>query len=361
MRSYGGYGSYRGRNRGRTALKVLIAVLLAVLILVVVGFLLLEPYIVYTGNGVRLDLPFSHRDGETPAVPTPEVSLPLVVITPAPTPTPAPETFRAVALPRSALTDGTAAGLIAAAGGNAAVFDMKADDGSLGYVSDLERARTAGASAADPGLNEAIRALNQGALHTVARVSCFRDNKVPYQDNTTAIRTSAGNWRDGGGIRWMSPARASARAYVIGVCRELCELGFDEIVLDHCAFPTDDDGDLSYIRARDAYPSDKLSQVEGFYRELRAALAEYPEVKLSLITGEAVLNGDAADPSGQTAAQLAVYADRVWAPLAERNISDYAGALEAAGMENAAARLVLLTDALPAGETGNWALLEVES
>ena len=98
----------------------------------------------------------------------------MVVTTPEPTPTPEPEEdFRGILLPNSALYDGTAAQRVEAAGATAALFDMKADDGSLGYISGLALAIQAEASAADPALNAAIQLLNGGEVYTVARVSCF--------------------------------------------------------------------------------------------------------------------------------------------------------------------------------------------
>ncbi|UQT49148.1 putative glycoside hydrolase [Flavonifractor plautii] len=160
---------------------------------------------------------------------------------------------------------------------------MKADDGSLGYISGLALAIQAEASAADPALNAAIQLLNGGEVYTVARVSCFRDNLVPRSDMSLAIHTNAGNWRDSGDTRWLSPANESARQYVVGVCRELAALGFDEILLDNWAFPTD--GELGWIKADANYPADgRTAALEVFLEEVRAGLAEFPEVKVSLVT-----------------------------------------------------------------------------
>ena len=355
-----GYGAYRGRSRGRTFLKILILVLVALLIATVVAFFRLEPYIIYTSDGIRLDLPGHGEDTAPPSAPA--VDPPVIIVTPEPTPTPEPEVFMALQLPRSALVEGTAEEQLREAGANAAVFDMKADDGSLGYVSDLELARTTGASSAEPGLNEAIRQLTGGDVYTVARVSCFRDNTVPYNDNSTALRTAIGNWRDRENIRWLSPARESACEYVAGICRELAALGFDEILLDYPAFPTESDGSLDNLTVGEAYPAEALeTAVEEFYSAVRAALAGYPATMLSIVSSEAGLSGDPADQSGQTVSQLAEYADRVWAPEPVQSTSNYAGALEAAGMEDAGIRLVLMTDALPVGEAGFWAVMDLNN
>lgn len=148
----------------------------------------------------------------------------------------------------------------------------------------------------------------------MARVSCFRDNLVPRSDMSLAIHTNAGNWRDSGDTRWLSPANESARQYVVGVCRELAALGFDEILLDNWAFPTD--GELGWIKADANYPADgRTAALEVFLEEVRAGLAEFPEVKVSLVTTASAAAGGAVE-SGQTAALLE-RADRVLVRLGE--------------------------------------------
>ena len=308
-----GYDSYRGRSRFRTVMKVLIGVLLVVLVLAVAALIWLEPYLGYSAGGIRINLPFFRREqpeetGGAPVV----VTTPEVIPTPAPTPEEQAD-FRAVLLPNTALYDGTAAEQLQAAGANTAVFDMKADDGTLGYISELALAAQAEVSAADPALNAAIQLLNDGDITTVARVSCFRDNSVPYYRNSLALHTSGGNWRDGGGSRWLSPASAEARQYAADVCRELAGLGFDEILLDNWAFPAGGEG----ILADDNYPADdgRTAVLEGFLDQVEEALAGYPEVRVSLVTTSAAAAGEAPE-TGQTAALLE-RADRVLVSLGE--------------------------------------------
>ncbi len=40
------------------------------------------------------------------------------------------------------------------------------------------------------------------------------------------------------GQTWLDPTQETVQAYLIGLCRELADLGFDEILLTHCAYPT---------------------------------------------------------------------------------------------------------------------------
>ena len=344
------YDPYRGRGRLRAFLKVLIVILVIALAVAVATFFLLDRHLVISADGYRLELPF-FRQEETPA-PSPEDTggdLPLVVETPGatrPVVAPAAEAIRGVLLPRTALYDGTAEELVAAVGGSAAIFDMKADDGSLGYISQQPLAVTAKVSADNPAINAAIRGLNAGELYTVARVSCFRDNAAPYYDNTTALRSSAGNWRDSEGIRWLSVGRQSARDYVAGVCAELAELGFDEILLDCAAYPVD--GGTDRIVRGDAYdPDDLTGPVAEFYAQVARALEDYPQVRLSIVAGEALLTGED-DGSGQTPELLRQYARRVWVTLPESGLTRPSGDL-------AAAQVVWMAAQEPSGAE-NWAI-----
>lgn len=353
-----GYGAYRGRSRSQTILKVIIVILLIVLILVAGAYVVLEKFGVYTSDGFRLELPFESSSKE----PDTEESQPLVVVstdpeptaTPTPTPEPTPAAVQAVKLLRTALTDGTAVRQVQAAGGNAVLFDMKADDGTLGYVSQLALATDTGASAEDAALNETIRTLTSGELYTVARVSCFRDNTVPYNEPTLGVKTYKDyNWRDNGNIRWMSPTNAQVRQYVTDVCLELAGLGFDEILLDNSTYPTD--GALVNIRPGDAYDETQFETViSGFYAQVKSALAaQYPDVKLSIVTDEGVLQNGSDPESGQSLTGLAASADRVWARLEELPAAEGRNRLVAAGMDGSC----LVTVGSQAGAAGeSWAI-----
>ena len=191
-----------------------------------------------------------------------------------------------------------------AAGYDGVVVTMKASDGGLNYVSDLPLAADCGASSGDPNRNQALKNLNQTqGLYTVAQVSCLRDEAlVEYDPGLALQRVSGSPWRDETGVSWLDPADAQVQGYLIGVCRELAQLGFDEILLTDCSFPTQ--GALDCLR-----PQGKKAEVlEAFCRQLQGALADFPVV-LS-VEGQ----GDwasAQGESGQTAGLLATFG-RVW-------------------------------------------------
>ena len=311
MRRYG-YDPYHGRSRGRTALKILIGVLLCLLVLAVAALLFLEPYIHYTSDGVRVELPFFQGKGEEPDPPEDTTPLQLTTPSPSPTNTPEPEAdFRGVLLPAAALTDGTAQSQVDSNGGTAAIFSMKGTDGALGYQSQT----TLGTSSEQEGINEAIQTLNGGELYTVAWLSCFRDNTLPWNNRALGIHSNSGNWRDDESIRWSSPAVESVRTYVAQVCGELAGLGFDELLLDNCGFPTR--GTVSYIKSDSNYDPDTLTQtMETFFQTLDQTMAQYPEVKVSVVTSLSVLNGGS-DGSGLTLDLLKQYADKVYVQAPE--------------------------------------------
>ena len=306
------YNTYRGQPTWKRVLKTLVVVLLVLAVLAGAAVLYLQQYLVYSDDGVRLELPFLRGDPAETATPTPDppATQPVVVVTQEPTPEPVVVANDPVLLPFEALYDGTAADLVAAAGGDCALFDMKGDDGKLSYLSDLAQAQRARLSPDDRSLNAAIRALNQeDGLYTIARVSCFKDNAITSYYQNFAILTNSGyRWTDPAGIHWTSPTSADVRDYLTAVCAELAQLGFDEILLDNAGYP--DQGNLHYIRKGAAYDATQFSAVVGgFYGQVAAALAQY-DVKLSVVTTVQALAGEDA-LTGQTPENLAA-ADRLW-------------------------------------------------
>lgn len=334
MRNSYGYDSYRGRSTAKTVLTVLVVVLLILLILVVGFFVFAQRYVVYYDDGsVHFEFPWTTQAQPAPT-PTPEQP-PVVVMTPdptpEPTPTPAPLPLL-VELPVSSLTGGTAAAEVAQAGGNAALFTMKGENGHLAYASQEPWANYAKVTETDPTLNEAIAAaLKEDGLYAVARVCCFKDDDTPYYyGRSNGLRDGNGNWRDETGSRWFSPAAQGARNYIIGICQEVAALGFDELWLDYCFFPAA--GRTDRILRGDAYNDGTLTgDLEGFYVQLHDALAQtYPTVKLSFTAASTMLSGTDNNPSGQTPEQLRAYADKIYLSPAPEG-EDYSPILETLG------------------------------
>lgn len=355
-----GYQSYRGRSGRSGPLKILVILLAVVLLVLAAVFFWLQDYMVYTPDGVQLELPFGRSD-PTPT-PTPEptpvlpVVDPVVQTTPPKEETPEGGALRAVEVSLDSLLAGTAMEELEAAGGNAILLDMKDEQGRLAYVSDLELAKAAGVSGADLAVNYAIATLKEEGVYLVARMECFRDNQLPLHDHGLAIHTNSGyRWTDPDKLRWSSPTNTEVQAYLTAVAGELAALGFDEIVLDSAGYPTQ--GNLHYIKKGDAYNAEEFSTViNSFYRQMVAAVEERG-ARLGVITTPEVLTAGQDANSGQTAAGLAESVWRVWLEPGAADPSLLAYALESAGMTRPEQRLVLSGGGGAADSLGSWAKL----
>lgn len=357
------YGGYRGRAKSTVILRRLALVLLVLLAALVGLYVWLKPHMIYTPNGVELDLPWFQSESvpqETPAAPagTPE---PSVEPEPSPEPvTPANSAVYAVEVTAEDLLDGSAKSKLETAGGNALLVTMKDAEGRLAYVSELELAQTLQSSGGDLTINETIRSLHEEGVYLVARMECFRDELLPYYDIGTALRTHSGyRWTDPEGIHWVDPTNETVRNYLKDVARELAELGFDEIVLTNAAYPTE--GHLEYLQEGASYPVNQengLSQVlDQLYEELSVVLADTP-AKLSVESRESVLINGSDEHSGQTVPVLAAHAWRVWVPLEEAGVAGLSKTLTQAGMTQPGQGTVLMAvQSMDLPEEQSWALL----
>ena len=148
-------------------------------------------------------------------------------------------------------------------------------------------------------------------LYTVARISCLRDDALAETYPSLALKRDSGSlWRDREGHFWLDPSQPGVLSWCAGLCRELAELGFDEILLTDCAFPTGEGTEDLVL------PADPAAALDRFCRQLQNSLTDCPVV-LSI---EGVTKGGGLDPdSGQTPALLASFSGRVWAEDSDSN------------------------------------------
>ena len=326
------------RSRFLWLRRLFMAALLLLGICSAVFLLFFRGYVVETAEGPVLRLPFFAEDVTVPAFSGEAVT----VYKPG---SGAPSPLQAVLLPLEAVEDGTAADLMRAAGGNALILDMKDVSGQLRYVSALPEAIAARTSAADPARNDMLSAFNRAlGTYTIARVACFPDGAMAENYPDMALpRASGSPWREEDGQPWLSPASAAAQGYVLALCRELHALGFDEVLLTGCAYPTGGRQELlaaSVPRGAIA----RAAALADFYARLQQLSAETGlHISILLEGGEA---------SGQRLADLVPFAAHVCLSLADSK------ALEEAAQGDPAARLEALVPVLSApGEEGAaWAV-----
>ena len=348
------YPEYRGRRGGHSSVLIFIIVLLAVLLIAGLVFMfVMSDYIYYTPNGMEIHWPWLNQEpSELPVFSDPvviETEDIVVTVEPAPESARTPRSvLAAVTVTADQLRDGTAAQAVADAGGSALVVEMKAGTGMLAWQSQAELAASLYVNAADNGVADAIRELAQtGELYLVARVHCFRD---PFLTNAwiSPLMTQEDRvWYDLYGIGWSSPAGQETADYLSALCRELADMGFDEILLDDAGYPCL--GEVDTLATDDNRPEDRTIPVSAFLQRLDKELEE-KGVYLSVYAYGALTAGGEVY-SGLTASVLARSAGRVW--LDESVDREYyKSALSAAGMENLAVRLVV-----PVGDaavSGSW-------
>ena len=307
------YSSYRGRKTFTDILRI-IAVVLLILVVLGGGLLLFgQRYLVYRDGGVTLELPFLHREkGDSSQ---PELGDISVVVRPSASSSEQGEdqnepAVDAVAVTAEELLDGTAQEKAQQAGASAIVVDMKMDSGALGWRSGEAIARNVRANSQTEQINERLtQCLNETQLHTVARLSCFKDGLVGA-DSGCVLRDSGGNrWKDSDGALWTTPENNAVRSYLARAAAELAAMGFDEVMLDHCGWLGDAAGETV-----NGKPAGDLAQrqktMEKFLAEVADDLQPY-ETELSVRCGEAEANGED-ELTGLTAALLERYADGLW-------------------------------------------------
>lgn len=340
-RRNGGYGGYRGRRTFHDILKW-VAAILAVLVVILAGVLVFgQRYLVFRDQGVRLELPFFHQKDDQKPDPG-DVSLEVrpqgdqsdgdqSAQEPGADET---KSLRAAELPLSAVQDGTAQDQLEQAGADALILEMKDSQGDLAWQSgeSLAALVTTGGEA----VNAALEEWNRGDVHTIARVCAFRDNTLPYQDNRVALKAGYGNWRDEEKLRWLDPDSETARAYIVGLCRELAQLGFDEIMLDQCWFPTQ--GQVGQIVQNGSYADGRFAEtVEELFGQISQAVEPYGTC-LSVRLPEDYQGADA--PGGLSVRCLETYVQRIWAvPQAGESQDELAQRLGLTGVQDKLAAL----------------------
>ncbi len=339
------YQGYRGGGGSSVFLKVLV-VLLALLLLagLIFVFFFMGEYMEYTEDGPQFRPPWAQEESAPPVIPSDPVVVddPVVVVTDSPAPSesvpvrlPAPDPIRAAEVTPEQLAGGLAAQLAEEAGADAVLVEMKDSSGGLAWQSGTELAASMKVNAADNAAVDAVRALAaEEKLYLVARVQCFRDQALS-RGEAGALKNESGRvWTDSDGISWADPASEIGTDYLAALCRELADMGFDEIVLACSGYPAES--------GLPSWGDDLSAPVAAFYAKAENALAS-SGVRLSVQTDEdTVRNGLG---GGITTALLARYAQRVWLPAPEWDDTDYAALLTAAGMSDAEARIVVAGDA----------------
>lgn len=278
----------RRRKKTRGWVKALLA-LLCVLVCAVAGWILFPP--IYD---------FIMDFGEAPPAVSQPVTAPVdegqpaasdaASVTPAPSSEPAQpqpaatedlSALQGAYLPAAIAGSDALQGWMAQAvalGLNTALVDAKDAQGLVLFDSGHALARRGNKNEPVYRARELADALRQQGLTPAARLFAFEDGTAAVYERDYAVKYEDTDfyWLDNaaaeGGRAWLNPYSAGARDYIKALAQELCESGFEMIVVESMHFPT------GYSLGRANYGETngvtRAKLLAGFIVELRALVEE---------------------------------------------------------------------------------------
>lgn len=329
-----GYSGYHGRRKKQ---KVLITLVLIVAVLLCGAFLLLQDYFVYDDSGkISLDLPFFDRGGEdSPTVDEDEVTIDIV------TPDEKPSSLREVKelharMVGSLVLKRDPEKTLESTPEEDIVIEVKRVNGSITYASEANIPEEVDVTGGDTMTN--LKAILAGDKYVVGRMSTFCDSYFvrAYRD-AALCRDNGGYWYDADSRTWLDPTHPQTTAYITSLCQELTALGFDELMLDHFAYPVT--GNTAAIDG--LAQTDREAVLADFVAALRANLPEGTVLGI-------VLRNDLSAEDGINAELITTYFDRVYVA----SHVDITALREELGEGYGAERIVAMTGKAP--ESGSY-------
>jgi hypothetical protein len=295
-----GYNTYHGKMPpGKKALIIVLCVVLVLAIL----FLISQKYVVYDSSGHATFSFLQKKEPATQPEEQPAEQQPIEVIREEPA-APKLTALNAQELYRGFAPTDWESAVASLAADTAVVVDVKNTEGDVIYGSTI--AHPGAVAVGTETDSAALKQLTATSHYTIARVACFWDLQYAYAlPAESGICTPEGKiWYDNSAECWLDPGKEAARTYLISLCKEVAALGFDEILLDYCSYPTT--GNFARL---DYGTVGKTENLTAFVKALKEALKD-TDVVLSV----AVHNDPATDStnSGQTVEFLTGNFDRIY-------------------------------------------------
>ena len=328
------YDVYRPKSRrGKRLRHILTALVLMAVIAAIALFFICQKYLVYTADGVHIDPKAASAAASAGSAPAPAVTPEMVeveveigktdystLVTDAGTGLSALHGRYLTADQITPENLKSAAAQIKAAGGDMLVLQMKPAGGILSWKSAVALADEAGANGAKE-LQDTLEALRDDGMHFAAAVSCCADTKLAQAKPDLALKSAGMPYVDGSG-GWVNPANKDVQQYVTALCKELADMGFEEIFCSFMQLPaTTADLELGEDVARS-------DAVMDFAKNLRRNLRG-TDAKLSIICSVDSVAYDRANLTGQDLSllprvfdRLCVFTDAATLALLEGKMTD---------------------------------------
>ena len=329
-----GYNSYHGRT---PLWKKILIVVLVLLLLGGGAFLYCQNHLVYDENGqVRLELPFVSKKELQPSEGEQDPND--IDFTREEPQGPVIETIAAKELAANALETDVSATL--PADEKTVVVDVKLADGTYTYKPSFQAAGTVGSAVS----TENLKKLTASDQYVIARVSALGDTAYAkaHVDDAGLLRTwDQWLWYDYSSQCWLDLTKPPTPSYVKQVCKDLTDLGVDEILLENFGWPAV--GNMSAMVVPTG--TDKPAVITDFLKALREELPKTTALSV-------LLSRNAPENSGLTSDVLAQF-DRIYADPEEVDLNALASSLPADFQRES--QLVQLVTAAPA--SGSYILI----
>lgn len=154
--------------------------------------------------------------------------------------------YKAAFLPLSTASDSTKFSefieSIKAQGYNAAVLELKNEDGTIFYNTKNTMAADVKAvsETAITNLPEIITKLRGENIVPIANIHAFKDKTATKNRDAKILYEGKENWSwfdSANGKPWLNPYKSAAQDYIISLSCELAELGFEDIMVSSLMFP----------------------------------------------------------------------------------------------------------------------------
>lgn len=302
---------YRGRRHKLNVLGIVAGAIVVLLLLTVVLFFGLQKYIVFGSEGISVVLPGAQTGesdesaGDGTREPLEDVEAAVTITEPdysaiAATAGEGLQDMTAIYVPSSAVnlsSIGRYMSVMSSYGANALVLDVKPVSGQLAWASSSETAASYGTNGTTDlaALIAAIRQNNPN-IYLVAQLSCCLDALLATRSPNTALTLNTGAaYVDTEGA-WLDPYSETVSQYIIELCEELIDLGFDELILHSLAMPITDQP-ITYSVELSSTPSPEAA-ICGLAVTITNALSGY-DVPVSAIMDTTSLRDGRAAQSGQ--------------------------------------------------------------
>lgn len=275
---------YRGKRQKIGFAFILTVIAIAIVVFMVMTFYGLQKYIVITNDGIKLDIPMinggmsymSKDDDGNVIIEYEDVDAELVigeadysnVMSVAGQDL---DEVNAYFISAGSVNESTVSGYVNSHEDcKAVVLELKPSSGMLAWKTDVEFADAYGLNGSTE-LKPIINSLKDKDIYVAAQLNCFVDSALASHYSHMILTTDSGmQYTNGAGV-WLDPFNSDLRSYIISLCRELANMGVDEIILNNVKIPEADVYNYVFSASTSTKPT-AVSAVSGFVLDVTRAL-----------------------------------------------------------------------------------------